>query len=61
MRTLELPQYDLYQHKKSLFQTITAINALEAIRFYSAFAVFFNYGENGIMQGNAKILQMISR
>lgn len=61
MRTLNHADYDLYEHKKALYAAITAINALEAIRFYSAFAVFFNYGENSLMQGNAKILQLIAR
>jgi ribonucleoside-diphosphate reductase beta chain len=53
--------YDLYEHKKKLYLCLTAINALEAIRFYSAFAVFFSLGENDLMQGTAKILQMIAR
>jgi ribonucleoside-diphosphate reductase beta chain len=61
MRELNLPEYDEYDHKKALYKALTAINALEAIRFYSAFAVFFNYGENSLMQGNAKILQLIAR
>lgn len=53
--------YDKYKHKEALVKAITAVNALEAIRFYSAFAVFFNFAENSLMQGNAKILQMIAR
>jgi ribonucleoside-diphosphate reductase beta chain len=61
LRTLQDNSYDEYEHKRALFQTLTAINALESIRFYSAFAVFFNYGENSLMQGNAKILQLIAR
>lgn len=53
--------YDAYEHKKALYMCLVAINGLEAIRFYVAFATFFSFGENDIMQGTAKILQMIAR
>ena len=53
--------YDEYEHKKAFWLMLTAINALESLRFYSAFAVFFNFAENQIMQGNAKELQLIAR
>lgn len=59
--TLQTPDYDLFEHKKALYLCLEAINALESIRFYSAFAVFFNFGEQNRMQGSAKILQMIAR
>jgi len=54
-------EYSEYEHKKSLYLCLIAINGLEAIRFYVAFATFFSFGENSIMQGTAKILQMIAR
>lgn len=53
--------YSLYEHKKRLWLALTAVNALEAVRFYSAFACFFNFAENGLMQGNASELKMIAR
>jgi len=53
--------YNEYEHKIAIWDCLVSINALEAIRFYSAFACFFNYAENGYMLGNAKILQLIAR
>lgn len=54
-------KYSLYEHKKAVWKLLISINALEALRFHSAFAVFFAFAEAGYMQGNAKILSMIAR
>jgi ribonucleoside-diphosphate reductase beta chain len=56
-----ISEYDEYEHKKKLWLALTAVNALEAVRFYSAFACFFNFAENGLMQGNASELKLIAR
>jgi ribonucleoside-diphosphate reductase beta chain len=54
-------EYNDYEHKKALYMCLVAINGLEAIRFYVAFATFFSFAENDMLQGTAKILQMIAR
>jgi ribonucleoside-diphosphate reductase beta chain len=53
--------YDLYEHKKAVWKLLISINGLEALRFHSAFAVFFAFAEVGSMIGNSKILSMIAR
>jgi ribonucleoside-diphosphate reductase beta chain len=60
-RELATADYSLHDHKVALFLCLTAINALEAIRFYSAFAVFFCFAENEMFLGTSKVLQMIAR
>ena len=53
--------YNEYEHKKSLWLALNAVNGLEALRFYVSFATFFNFAENDSMLGNANILQLIAR
>lgn len=59
-RTLNV-DYDEYQHKKALYMAFHSIQALEALRFYSAFAVMFAFGENELMIGSANELKLIAR
>lgn len=50
-----------YEHKKKVWLCVNSINILEAVRFYVSFACSFAFGENKIMEGNAKIIRFISR
>ncbi len=50
-----------YELKKKIWLALMAVNALEGLRFYSNFAVFFLGGEIGIMEGTAKIIKLICR
>lgn len=52
---------DMYELKKKLWLCLNSINILEAIRFYASFACSFAFGENKIMEGNAKIIRLIAR
>ncbi|CAL9989903.1 ribonucleoside diphosphate reductase small subuni t [Vibrio phage D479] len=47
--------------KEKLYLCMHAVNALEAIRFYVSFAFTFNFAEQGVMEGNAKIMKLIAR
>lgn len=47
--------------KELLYLCMHAVNALEAIRFYVSFACTFNFAEQGIMEGNAKVMKLIAR
>ncbi len=47
--------------KEALYLCMHAVNALEAIRFYVSFACTFNFAEQGIMEGNAKVMKLIAR
>lgn len=47
--------------KEVLYLCMHAVNALEAIRFYVSFACTFNFAEQGIMEGNAKVMKLIAR
>jgi len=60
-RILATPDYDLFEHKKMLYITMHSIQALESLRFYSAFAVMFAFAENDTMIGSANELKLIAR
>jgi ribonucleoside-diphosphate reductase beta chain len=47
--------------KERLFLAICSVNALEAIRFYVSFACSFAFAERELLEGNAKIIKLISR
>lgn len=51
----------LRECKVALYLCLHAVNALEAIRFYVSFSFTFNFAEQGIMEGNAKIMRLIAR
>ncbi len=57
-KTIEVNQRTL---KKKLYLTMTAVNVLEAVRFYVSFACAFAFGERALMEGNAKIIKLIAR
>jgi ribonucleoside-diphosphate reductase beta chain len=50
-----------YEHKKALWLCLNAINALEGIRFYVAFACSWAFAELKKMEGTAKIIKLIAR
>lgn len=50
-----------YEHKKSLWMCLNAVNALEGVRFYVSFACSWNFAELKKMEGNAKIIKFIAR
>lgn len=47
--------------KHVIYFALVAVYALEAIRFYVSFACSFAFAERGLMEGNAKIIKLISR
>lgn len=47
--------------KKKLYLCMMAVNVLEAVRFYVSFACSFGFAETKRMEGNAKIISLISR
>ncbi|AGS80932.1 ribonucleotide reductase of class Ia (aerobic), beta subunit [Caulobacter phage Cr30] len=47
--------------KEQIWRTLNAINALEGIRFYASFAIFWAFAEQGLMTGNANIIKLICR
>lgn len=46
---------------KKLYLCMFVVNVLEAIRFYVSFAASFSFAERKLMEGNAKIIKLISR
>lgn len=57
----QIPNDTDYNKKKKLYLTLVSINILEAIRFYVSFACSFCFAQNKKMEGNAKIISLISR
>ena len=51
-------EYDL---KKQFYLTLVSINILEGIRFYVSFACAYGFAERKLMEGNAKVIQLIQR
>lgn len=47
--------------KKKLLLCVASINALEGLSFYASFACSFAFAEQGLMEGNAKIITLIAR
>ena len=50
-----------YYAKEKLFDCVLSVHILEAIRFYVSFACSFSFAERGLMEGNAKIITLITR
>jgi ribonucleoside-diphosphate reductase beta chain len=60
-RGLQVP-YSTYEHKKAAYLAFVSVNALEAVRFFVSFACSFAMMElKDKMEGNAKIIKLISR
>lgn len=57
-KTFTLTLRDL---KVALYKAMMSVNVLEAIRFYVSFACSFAFAERELMEGNAKIILLISR
>jgi ribonucleotide reductase beta subunit family protein with ferritin-like domain len=51
----------LYDVKRALYRAIMNVNILEGIRFYVSFACSFAFGELKLMEGSAKVIELIAR
>lgn len=51
----------LTELKRKLILCMASINILEGVRFYVSFACSFAFAENGVMEGNAKVISLIAR
>lgn len=58
---LEIHFSGLYSIKKALWLTLMSVNILEGIRFFASFACAFAFAELKKMEGNAKIIKLITR
>jgi ribonucleoside-diphosphate reductase beta chain len=58
---VEVGKLSLYEVKRKLYRAIMNVNILEGIRFYVSFACSFAFGELKLMEGSAKIIELISR
>lgn len=47
--------------KEKLLLCVASINILEGLNFYASFACSFAFAEQGLMEGNAKIISLIAR
>ena len=54
-------QWELKELKRKLYRAVANVYILEGIRFYVSFACSFAFGENKLMEGNAKIISLIAR
>lgn len=58
---VDLGKTELYELKRKLYRVIMTVNILEGIRFYVSFACSFAFGELKLMEGSAKIIELIAR
>jgi ribonucleoside-diphosphate reductase beta chain len=58
---VDLGKQSLYEIKRKLYRAILNVNILEGIRFYVSFACSFAFGELKLMEGSAKIIELIAR
>lgn len=56
-----LGMQELYELKRKLYRAVMNVNILEGIRFYVSFACSFAFGELKLMEGSAKIIELIAR
>ena len=56
----KMEEVSLRELKKKLYLCLMSVNILEAIRFYVSFACSFAFAERKLMEGNAKIIKLIS-
>ena len=61
MEDCESAQWELKEIKRKLYRAVANVYILEGIRFYVSFACSFAFGENKLMEGNAKIISLIAR
>jgi ribonucleoside-diphosphate reductase beta chain len=57
-KTIEVTKRKL---KERLYLAVCSVNALEAIRFYVSFACSFAFAERELLEGNSKLIKLISR
>ncbi len=55
------PDYNEYEHKRSFWRALIAVNVLEGIRFYVSFACSWAFAETNRMEGNATLIKLICR
>ena len=53
--------HTLKRLKKALYLYLVSVNILEGVRFYVSFACSFAFAERKLMEGNAKIIKLISK
>lgn len=58
---VDIGKTSLYEVKRKLYRAIMNVNILEGIRFYVSFACSFAFGELKLMEGSAKIIELIAR
>lgn len=58
---VELGKTELYEVKRKLYRAVMNVNILEGIRFYVSFACSFAFGELKLMEGSAKVIELIAR
>jgi ribonucleoside-diphosphate reductase beta chain len=51
----------MFNLKKMLYLCVMSVNILEAIRFYVSFACSFAFAERELLEGNSKLIKLISR
>lgn len=59
--SVDLGKFELYELKRKLYRAIMNVNILEGIRFYVSFACSFAFGELKLMEGSAKVIELIAR
>ena len=61
--TVDGEKYEVTERKvkEKLYLAVCSVNALEAIRFYVSFACSFAFAERSLLEGNSKIIKLISR
>lgn len=61
MMILNLPEYNIENHKKSIILSLFALNILEAVLFKSSFLTSFAFKENGMYSITADVISKIAQ
>jgi ribonucleotide reductase beta subunit family protein with ferritin-like domain len=61
LRCKEPTKTEMLSLKEKLLLCIASVNILEGLNFYVSFACSFAFAEQGLMEGNAKIITSIAR
>ncbi|CAF34216.1 ribonucleotide reductase A subunit [Synechococcus phage S-PM2] len=61
LEEVDSAKWELKELKRKLYRAVANVYILEGIRFYVSFACSFAFGENKLMEGNAKIISLIAR
>lgn len=54
-------EINLRELKRKMILCMVSVNILEGVRFFASFACSFAFAENDVMEGNAKIIELIAR